>query len=99
MSGTQRHAQIRDTRSCAIDKFHSISTSMKSTALFHPMPTVAALVLTSALLCLCSCASNDEFEDRMDRRTDTYSGFQERREIRQDARQDRTDAWFDRVMH
>lgn len=48
---------------------------------------------------LTSCASNEELQDRMDRRNDSYSNLQERREIRQNARQDRTDAWFDRVMH
>ena len=56
----------------------------------------------SALLLLAllnSCASNDGLQDRMDRRNSNYQSFQDRREIRQDARQERTDAWFDRVMH
>lgn len=51
------------------------------------------------LALLSSCASNDELEDRMDRRNSNYQSFQDRREIRADARQERTDAWFDRVMH
>ncbi len=46
-----------------------------------------------------SCASNDEFQDRMDRRNDGYMNYNERRGIRLDARQERTDAWFDRAMH
>jgi len=58
------------------------------------------LFLTTALvLTLASCASNDEFQDRMDRRNDGYGNLQERRSMRLDARQERTDAWFDRTMH
>jgi hypothetical protein len=51
------------------------------------------------LLSLASCASNDELQDRLDARNDSYLNLQQRREMRQDARQERTDAWFDRVMH
>jgi len=61
--------------------------------------------ILTALLALCSiafipsCASNnDEFQDRMDRRNEAYSDFNERRKIRLQARQERTDMWFDRVM-
>jgi hypothetical protein len=58
------------------------------------------LLLSSALiLTLTSCVSNDEFQDRMDRRNEGYGNFQERRAIRLDARQERTDAWYDRAMH
>lgn len=46
-----------------------------------------------------SCASNDDFQDRMEKRNDSYSDYNERRNIRLDARQERTDMWFDRVMH
>jgi len=56
----------------------------------------AGLILSGLLS---SCASNEEFEDRLDRRNESYQSFQDRREIRADARQERTDAWFDRVMH
>jgi hypothetical protein len=48
---------------------------------------------------LSSCASNEAFEQRMERRNDTYMNYNERRKMRLDARQERTDAWFDRVMH
>lgn len=54
-----------------------------------------------ALLCpllLTACASNEELQERMDARTENYYKLQERREIRQDAREQRTDAWFDRAM-
>jgi hypothetical protein len=34
----------------------------------------------------------------MDKRNESYYKLQERREIRQDARDDRYDAWFDRIM-
>jgi hypothetical protein len=72
---------------------------MKSTTHLPPVPKVAALVLATTLLGLSSCASNDKLQDRLDNRNDAYSNLQERREMRQDARQERTDAWFDRVMH
>ena len=60
-------------------------------------PSRFILLLASGLLL--SCASNEELENRMDRRNDKYQDLQDRRQIRQDARQERTDAWFDRVMH
>ena len=47
---------------------------------------------------LSSCVSNEEFADRMDRRNDAYNSYNERRTKRLDARQERTDAWFDRHM-
>lgn len=72
---------------------------MKSTTHLPPVPKVAAFVLVTASLGLSSCASNDKLQDRLDHRNDAYSNLQERREMRQDARQERTDAWFDRVMH
>lgn len=70
----------------------------------HPKKTslracLGAMTLASLAMALASCASDDELEDRLDRRTESYSSFQKRREMRQDARQERTDAWFDRVMH
>ena len=58
------------------------------------------LFLSSALtLSLSSCASNDELQDRVDSRTDAYSSLQDRRSIRIEGRQQRTDDWYDRVMH
>jgi hypothetical protein len=56
-------------------------------------------VLISVAACCVSCASNDEFQERMDQRNESYSNYNERRNIRLDARQERTDMWFDRVMH
>jgi hypothetical protein len=72
---------------------------MKSTHRLHLPPRAAALALTVVVLAIISCASNDELQDRLDDRNDSYSNFQKRREMRSDARQGRTDAWFDRVMH
>lgn len=57
------------------------------------------LTVSATLLCLSSCASNEELEDRLEKRNDNYSNLQKRREMRLDARQERTDEWFDRVMH
>ena len=48
---------------------------------------------------LSSCASNEQLEKRLDSRNESYSNVQDRRSMRKDARQGRTDAWFDRVMH
>ncbi len=66
----------------------------------------ARLILSAQLFCLLgllsaltSCASNEELQDRLDRRNDKYTNLQDRRQMRQDARQERTDAWFDRAMH
>lgn len=63
-----------------------------------PFPAVrpgALLAMAGSLLMLASCS----LENRLERRNDAYTGLQDRREMRQDARQERTDAWFDRVMH
>lgn len=60
--------------------------------------TRLGLFVSVALVTLVSCASNEEFEDRMDRRNDTYDSWNERRSKRLDARQERTDAWYDRMM-
>jgi hypothetical protein len=58
------------------------------------------ILLPFAGLCLVSCATdNDDLQKRMDQRNDAYSNYNERRKIRTDARQERTDMWFDRVMH
>jgi hypothetical protein len=57
------------------------------------------LLAILASLGFVSCASNDEFQDRMDQRNDSYSNYNERRKIRLDARQERTDMWYDRHMH
>jgi hypothetical protein len=46
-----------------------------------------------------SCSSNDDFAERMERRNDRYMNYNERRKIRLDARQARTDAWFERHMY
>jgi hypothetical protein len=58
---------------------------------------IAALIVATA--CTVSCASNDDLQKRMDQRNANYSSFTERREIRTDARQERTDMWFDSKMH
>ena len=63
------------------------------------MKTTALLLST---LCLIgntvSCASNEEFDERMDKRNEAYSDYNDRRTKRLDARQERTDMWFDRHM-
>ena len=56
-----------------------------------------ALTLLLACAGLTSC-STEALQDRMDSRNEAYYKLQERREIRQDARDARYDAWWDRVM-
>jgi len=68
---------------------------MKRTTYFLASLFAAAVVAPL----LGSCSSNDDFQERMDRRNEGYMNYNERRKIRLDARQARTDAWFDRVMH
>lgn len=71
--------------------------------MIHRLPVIriflSCLAALIAALGVCSCASNDEFQDRMDRRNDAYSNYNDRRKTRLDARQERTDMWYDRVMH
>lgn len=68
----------------------------------HPQPfhfmTIKLPLLAAVTCALASCSSNEELQDRMDKRNESYYKLQERREIRQDARDDRYDAWFDRIM-
>lgn len=56
-------------------------------------------VLGLPCLLLSSCASNAALQGRLDRRNDNYDNLQERREMRQDAREARYDSWWDRAMH
>lgn len=66
---------------------------------FHTMKAILTTPVLAVLCCLTSCSSNEELQERLDKRNETYSNFQDRREMRADARQQRTDAWFDRAMH
>ncbi|RYD23515.1 MAG: hypothetical protein EOP88_03855 [Verrucomicrobiaceae bacterium] len=56
-------------------------------------------VLVAGAVLSISCASNEQLQQRMDKRNDTYSSMNERRKIRTDARQERTDMWYDRHMN
>ena len=60
--------------------------------------TKFALLFPAMMMTLASCVSNEEFADRMDRRNDAYDSYNERRTKRLEARQERTDAWFERHM-
>jgi hypothetical protein len=62
------------------------------------MNSSSALIILLLPLVCASCVSNDEFQDRMDRRNDSYSNYNDRRKSRLDARQERTDMWFERHM-
>lgn len=63
------------------------------------MRTLSTIIGLVTCLLGTSCVSNEQFEQRMDDRNDAYRSYNERRNTRLDARQERTDMWFDRVMH
>lgn len=65
--------------------------------------TICACIGLAGLLSSCANDDDDDYhltlEQRLEKRNDWYLDWQRRRKMRQDARQERTDAWFDRVMH
>lgn len=60
---------------------------------------VTLFLFAVSLFGFSSCATNEEFEERMNDRNAAYDSYNERRSMRLQARQDRTDAWFDRHMN
>lgn len=64
---------------------------------------IRAFLLGWCVLCLTSgltsCASNEQLQERLDRRTDTAIKYQERRKMRNEANDVRYNAWYYRVMH
>jgi hypothetical protein len=75
------------------------NTNLKTKRIPTILHRLSLFILAASAACAVSCASNDELQGRFDDRNDWYSNLQERRQMRQEARQERTDAWFDRVMH
>jgi hypothetical protein len=65
------------------------------------MKTLSFLLLAAiAVSSLTSCETdNDELRWKLDRKNQKYLDRQERWKMRGQARQERTDAWFDRVMN
>ncbi len=56
-------------------------------------------ILSAFAALVSSCAdSKQDLQKKMDKRNDAYSDYQDRRAIRQQARQERTDMWYDRAM-
>jgi hypothetical protein len=63
-------------------------------------PMKAILLALTAIILLNSCTTDtDELRYKLKGRNEKYIGRQERAKMRKDARQERTDAWFDRIMH
>jgi hypothetical protein len=60
------------------------------------LPACCGLCLASGLT---SCASNEQLQERLDRRTDAAVKYQERRKMRNEANDVRYNAWYDRVMN
>jgi hypothetical protein len=60
----------------------------------------AILLVLIATCLLASCTTDtDELRHELKERNERYIDRQERARMRKNARQERTDAWFDRVMH
>jgi outer membrane lipoprotein-sorting protein len=57
------------------------------------------LALVCSIVGSVSCASDEEFDQRMENRNRAYSDYNDRRTKRLEARQERTDMWFDRHMN
>jgi hypothetical protein len=74
------------------------------------MPTLQLRSIVFSLLLagiafgpLCSCASHHEdddlpLEEKLEKRNSSYASYNEKRRARLQARQERTDMWFKRVM-
>jgi hypothetical protein len=64
------------------------------------MTTKALLLCLVTASFLVSCTTDtDELRSKLKAKNESYIGRQERAKMRKQARQERTDAWFDRVMH
>ena len=61
----------------------------------HPHPLLLAL---GSFVLLVSCSSNAEYKKELDDRNKAYSNYNERVQMRREARQERTDMWYDRAM-
>lgn len=65
---------------------------------FAKRACLVAMLSLSIFILAPSCASNEELKQRLDQRTETNAKYQERRKMRNEARDTRDDAWYDRVM-
>ena len=62
------------------------------------LPILACGASILVFLILPSCASNENYAKRLEKRNSKFYDYNERRKLRLQARQERTDMWFDRVM-
>jgi len=62
--------------------------------LLSPLP----LLTFGSLVLFASCSSNSEYKKELDDRNKAYSSYNERVQMRRQARQERTDMWYDRAM-
>jgi hypothetical protein len=63
----------------------------------HRLALLPLLPIVGSLLFV-SCSSNEEYKKELKERNDAYSNYNERVQMRREARQERTDMWFDRAM-
>lgn len=63
------------------------------------MKTLLLLLLTTTTF-LTSCTTDtDELRSKLKRKNEAYLDRQERWKMRKEARQERVDAWYDRMLH
>jgi hypothetical protein len=56
------------------------------------------LLTLGSLTPFTSCSNNAEYKKELEDRNKAYSSYNERIQMRREARQERTDMWYDRAM-
>ena len=57
-----------------------------------------AAALQACIISSCAHESSEEYAEKLEKRNEKYSSYSERRRLRIQARQERTDMWFKRIM-
>ncbi len=60
--------------------------------------SLCGAILLSGLMGVSCSSDKSDLDKRLDNRNERYSTYQDRRGMRTQARQERTDRWFDRAM-
>jgi outer membrane lipoprotein-sorting protein len=62
------------------------------------IPCFLAAALAACIISSCAHESPEEYAEKLEKKNQRYSDYSERRRLRIQARQERTDMWFKRVM-
>jgi hypothetical protein len=65
---------------------------------FHAL-TFLLCAAVPALVSSCSTESIQQLQEKEDKKTQAYENYEEKLEIREEARDQRYNAWFNRVMN